>query len=176
MQHVRIGQVHDGSTLTIKKVLINVRIYHECEGGIEKSVPRITDWHHEASQAMTIHDFEGWVFLSHPHTNNRFFFLLTTMYCILYWKSINVQSLPESPEFVEMRHSDVILKLQWRHRSRCHKRVAVRFLSFPRAGRYVEYSKYNFLAHQIRISVVFTHCVVLCLPMWAHTRTSPRER
>ena len=26
-----------------------IRIYHECEGGIEKSVPRITvGWHHEA--------------------------------------------------------------------------------------------------------------------------------
>ena len=25
-----------------------IRIYHEFEGGIEKSVPRITVWHHEA--------------------------------------------------------------------------------------------------------------------------------
>ena len=25
-----------------------IKILHECEGGIEKSVPRITDWHHEA--------------------------------------------------------------------------------------------------------------------------------
>ena len=24
----------------------NIRIYHECEGRIEKSVPRITVWHH----------------------------------------------------------------------------------------------------------------------------------
>ena len=24
-------------------------------------------------------DGEGWIFLSHPHTNNRFFFLLTTV-------------------------------------------------------------------------------------------------
>ena len=29
-----------------------IRILHECEGGIEKSVPRITDWHHEACQVM----------------------------------------------------------------------------------------------------------------------------
>ena len=49
-----------------------IRIYHE--GGIEKSdhadrrlfleaksVPRITDWHHE-----------GRIFLSHPHMNNGF--------------------------------------------------------------------------------------------------------
>ena len=27
---------------------MNKIINHECEGGIEKSVPRITDWHHEA--------------------------------------------------------------------------------------------------------------------------------
>ena len=25
-----------------------MRIYHKCEGRIEKSVPRITNWHHEA--------------------------------------------------------------------------------------------------------------------------------
>ena len=25
-----------------------IRIYHVCEGGLEKSVPRITVWHHKA--------------------------------------------------------------------------------------------------------------------------------
>ena len=25
-----------------------IRIYHECEDGIEKIVPRVTVWHHEA--------------------------------------------------------------------------------------------------------------------------------
>ena len=53
-------------------------IHHECEGGIEKSVPRITDWHHEACLVMTIGECEGLIFLSHPHMNNGFFFLLTT--------------------------------------------------------------------------------------------------
>ena len=48
------------------------------EGGIEKFLPRITDWHHEACRVF---------FLSHHHTNNRFFFLLTTKYLILYWKT-----------------------------------------------------------------------------------------
>ena len=57
-----------------------IRIYHEFEGGIEKSVPRITDWHHEVCRMMTNGDSEGWIFLSHPHMN----FLLTTTYCILY--------------------------------------------------------------------------------------------
>ena len=44
-----------------------IRIYHECEGGIEKY------WHHEACQVMTNGDCKGQIFLSHPHTNNRFF-------------------------------------------------------------------------------------------------------
>ena len=55
----------------------NIRIHHECEGGIEKSVPRIIDWHHEA-----FGDHEGWIFLSHPYTNNEFFFLHTIKYGI----------------------------------------------------------------------------------------------
>ena len=52
-----------------------IRIHHECEGGMEKSVPRITDWYHKACRVMTIGDREGQIFLSHPHTNNGFFFL-----------------------------------------------------------------------------------------------------
>ena len=61
-----------------------ISIHYECEGGIEKSVPRITDWHHEACRVMTIGDCEGWIFLSHPHTHDGYFFLLTTKYLILY--------------------------------------------------------------------------------------------
>ena len=60
-----------------------IRIYHECEDGIEKFIPRITDWHHEACRVMTNGDPEGWIFLSFPHTNNGFFFLLTTVFVIL---------------------------------------------------------------------------------------------
>ena len=55
----------------------NLRIRHECEGGIGKSVPRITDWHHEACRVMTNGDCKGQILLSHPHTNNRFFFFHT---------------------------------------------------------------------------------------------------
>ena len=40
----------------------NIRIHHECEGGIEKSVPRIDDWHHEACRVMTNGDREGQIF------------------------------------------------------------------------------------------------------------------
>ena len=43
----------------------NIRIFHEC-GATEKSVPRITVWHHEACLVMTNCDPEGRNFLSHP--------------------------------------------------------------------------------------------------------------
>ena len=61
-----------------------IRIYHECEGRIEKSVLRIAVWHHEACQVMTIGYCEGQIFLSYPHTNNGLFFLLTTFYLFIY--------------------------------------------------------------------------------------------
>ena len=35
---------------------------HECDGRIEKSVPRIAVWHHEASRVMTNGDPEGRIF------------------------------------------------------------------------------------------------------------------
>ena len=85
-----------------------IRIYHEY--GIEKSIPRINHWHHEACRGMTISDPEGRIFLSHPHAINGFLFLLTTKYLICIgkiWKR-----LPENPENVEMRHGDIILTLQ----------------------------------------------------------------
>ena len=63
-----------------------MRIYHECEGRIEKSVLRMTDWHLKASRLMTKGDREWHIFLSHPHTNNGFFFLLTTKYFIFIGK------------------------------------------------------------------------------------------
>ena len=75
----------DGHLLNEK--MQNIRIYHECEGRIEKSVPRIAVWHHKACRVMTSGDPEGQSFLSYPHTNNGFFFLLTTVFiylCIFY--------------------------------------------------------------------------------------------
>ena len=60
-----------------------IRIYYECGGAIEKSAPRITDWHHEACRVMTKGDREGRIFLSHPHIHDGYFFLLTTKYLIL---------------------------------------------------------------------------------------------
>ena len=55
-----------------------IGIYHECEGRIENSVSRIAVWHHKAYGVMTNGDPEGRIFISYPHTNNGFFFLLTT--------------------------------------------------------------------------------------------------
>ena len=52
----------------------NIRFYYECEGRIEKSVPRIAVWHHEACRVMTNCDPEGQIFLSFPHTNKRLYF------------------------------------------------------------------------------------------------------
>ena len=60
--------------------LYSIRIYHKCEGGIEKSVPRIAIWYHEACRVMTNRDSEGQIFLSYPLMNNGFFFLLTTVF------------------------------------------------------------------------------------------------
>ena len=57
-----------------------IRVYHECEGRIEKSFPRITVWHQEACRVMTNGDPEGQIFLSYPHTNNGLFFLLTIVF------------------------------------------------------------------------------------------------
>ena len=53
----------------------SIRIYHEYEGRIEKSVQRIAVWHHEGFPR------EGFFFFT--HTNNEFFFLLTTVLFIL---------------------------------------------------------------------------------------------
>ena len=80
--------------------LYNIRIHHECECGIEKSAPRIIDWHHEACRVITNGDDEGRIFLSHPHTNNGFFFFLTTKYLIYIGK--RWKKLPENPEYAEI--------------------------------------------------------------------------
>ena len=34
-----------------------IRIHHECEGGIAKSIPRMTVWHHKACRMMTNGDY-----------------------------------------------------------------------------------------------------------------------
>ena len=60
-----------------------IKIHHECKGGIEQTVLRIAVWHHEACRVMTNYDPKGQIFLSYPHTNDGFFFLLTTVFYFL---------------------------------------------------------------------------------------------
>ena len=110
----------------LKRHFLIIRIYHECEGGIEKSVLRITDWHHEACRVMTNGDQEGPIFLSHPPLNNGFFFLLTTSYLIYIGKNL---IKPSRKSWIRRDAT-----LQWRHGSTYSQCAAVRFLSFPRAG------------------------------------------
>ena len=69
---------------TTQSLFDTIRIYHECEARIEKSVLRIAVWHHDACRVMKNGDPGGRVFLSYPHTNNGFFFLLTTVFIYLF--------------------------------------------------------------------------------------------
>ena len=62
-----------------------IRIYYESEHEIEKSVLRIMVWHHKACRGMNNADPKGRIFLSHPHTNNVFFFLLTIKFPNFYF-------------------------------------------------------------------------------------------
>ena len=64
---------------------------------------------------MTNGDPEGRIFLSYAHTNNRLFFLLTTVYLINY---LFLNKLPEVPESAKMQFHkmtllDVLGKIEW---------------------------------------------------------------
>ena len=45
----------------------NIRIYREYEGGIEKSVPRITVWRNEACRVMTNSDHKTYFSIQSSH-------------------------------------------------------------------------------------------------------------
>ena len=90
-----------------------MRIYHECEGRIELSVPRITVWHHEACRVMTNGDPEGRIFLFHPHTNNGFFFLLTTVFIYLFQTKISGVLKYAKMQFHMMTLLDVLGNIAW---------------------------------------------------------------
>ena len=57
-----------------------IRSHNGCDGKIEKAVPRIIVWHHEACRVITNDDRKGLIFLSYPHTNNGSFFLFIIKY------------------------------------------------------------------------------------------------
>ena len=63
------SQVHcQGRQILRLKILVEIiRIYHECEGRIEKSIPRISVWHHKACRVMTNGDPEGRFFILPSH-------------------------------------------------------------------------------------------------------------
>ena len=46
----------------------HIKIHDECQVGIEKSVLRVTDWHHEACQVITRDVCAAVCFLSFPHS------------------------------------------------------------------------------------------------------------
>ena len=79
----------------------DIRIYHECEGRREHSIPRI--------------------FLSHPHTNNGFFCLLTIKYLNGFQMFLNTLRCDISQFNITMT------SLVFRY-------AAVRFLSLARVG------------------------------------------
>ena len=82
----------------------DIKIYHECEGRIEKSVLRIAVWHHEACWVMTNGDPDRRIFLSYPHTNIGFFFLLTTVFIHLpVYIYLFENKPPEVPEYTKMQ-------------------------------------------------------------------------
>ena len=78
----------------------NKDIHHECDGGIEKTVPRNTDCHQEACPVMTNGDHGGRIFLSHPYSNNEFFFLVNMKYRIL-----SFEKHKKVPEYTDVRHT-----------------------------------------------------------------------
>ena len=54
--HMQLSSEAGGLKFSLSLHLI--RIYHECEGRIEKTVPRISVWHHKACLVMTNSDPE----------------------------------------------------------------------------------------------------------------------
>ena len=60
----------------------------------------IIDWHHESCEVMTNSDREGRILLSHPQTNNGFFYLLTIRYGIFTLKK-------GSQKFLDMPRCDL---------------------------------------------------------------------
>ena len=66
----------------------NIKIYHECEGRIEKSVPRIAVWHHEACRVITNGDTKGRIFLTrikdYFSCSPLFLFVLLHIYLFIY--------------------------------------------------------------------------------------------
>ena len=90
-----------------------IRIYHKCEDGIEKSIPRITDWHHEIYQMMANSDpnsdHEGQIFFIFTQLMDYFSFsTLSTVF--LYWKNIKNIILGLTYLFIVLLKRQVLTK------------------------------------------------------------------
>ena len=75
-----------------------IRICHECEVWIDKSVPRVTVWHHEALPSDAKQWPEGQICWSIPLTNDRFFFLHTFL----------CKSLNKLQFYLKIRHTPYV--------------------------------------------------------------------
>ena len=76
-----------------------IRIYQECDGGIERSMPRITVWHHEACQVVII-GYPSGRFFSFPSSHKEcIVFMLTIKF-----RTFISQRFPENPDYTETRH------------------------------------------------------------------------
>ena len=85
----------------------------ECEGGIEKSVPGITDWHHEACLVIANDDrARGTDFFYPILTRIMYSFSCSPLNTSFYIGKKHEKRLPENPENAAIRHGGVIVSLQ----------------------------------------------------------------
>ena len=80
---------------------------------------------------MTNGCLDGKIFLSHPHTIDRLFFLLTIQYCLF----IFFKQFSEVPDYTVMRHNDMASQRHYKNMTmtslQVFQRMTVRFISFP---------------------------------------------
>ena len=91
-----------------------IRIYHKCEGRIEKSVSRIAVWQHKACRVMKNSDPEGRIFLSYRHTNNGFYFLPLFLFIYLFIMSFQKSLKTQIKlKFQMMTLLDILGRIAW---------------------------------------------------------------
>ena len=97
--------------VVVFKFVYHIRIYHECEGRIEISVPRIAVWYHEACRVMTSGDPEGRIFVSimDSFSCSSLFLFIYIIYLFIYlfiyllFLYLFENKLPEIPEYAMMQ-------------------------------------------------------------------------
>ena len=85
----------NGMKLKHMNIKDKIRIYHECEGEIGKSVPMITIWHHEWWQ--TVIPSDGFFYPTLTQLSDSFSCSLDIAFYV-------EKRLPEVPKYAEMRH------------------------------------------------------------------------